>query len=342
MAHPITIDYDLIKNQLDNGLYESYINQEISTKKLEEILDVSNSVLMKAFRMFGFKTKTEYRHSKIKNDYFKNIHTEEQAYILGFYLADGSLSKKYNRLSFSVTKDDDEVLKIIQSAIAPDEKILYSKENINKEGYISKPMAILGFTSKSITFDLERYGIGNNKTYKTNIDISFIPENLMIHFIRGYFDGDGTVYAGSVTRKVNGKDYLTENCNWSIISHCKTHLLQIKDFLEKEYNIKANVFDDSRGNSLVAITNKEDFLKFREILYKDANFFLKRKKEKYFSYEFHLKKVDKKVKVFYNDEWIEFNNQADAGKFLGVTGTSIRNWIKKGDKAPYLIVSVDN
>lgn len=338
MGHPTTIDYSSIKVELDNGLYEKYLSRELSAKILCEKLDISSYVLIKTFRKFGYKTKTEYRKSNIRNNFFTRIETEEQAYILGFYLADGSLSKKYNRISFSVTKADEEILNFIKDNIAPHEKIRYSKERVTSQGYTSKPMAHLSFISTEIAEDLNKYGIGNNKTYKTDIDISFIPENLMMHFIRGYFDGDGTVYAGVASKKVNGKQYRVENCNWSIISHCECHLVQIKEYLENKHGIKSNIIKDGRGNFLVMINRKEHFIKFRDILYENAHYYLKRKKDKYMSYSIEMKSMSKQVKVLYNDGWLKFESQNAAAKFLGVSDTTIANWLKTPDKSPYLIM----
>lgn len=42
--------------------------------------------------------------------------------------------------------------------------------------------------------DLRSYGLTNNKSYNAFIPEQQIPNDLIRHYIRGYFDGDGSVY----------------------------------------------------------------------------------------------------------------------------------------------------
>lgn len=77
------------------------------------------------------------------------------------------------------------------------------------------------------------------------------------------------------------KQYDYINYNWSIISHTNEHLYIIKDFLYKNYKLHCNIIKESRGNFLIEINRKKDFYKMEELLYQNANFFLKRKREKF-------------------------------------------------------------
>ena len=47
-------------------------------------------------------------------------------------------------------------------------------------------------TSAKLCTDLVNLGIGYNKSY-SDLHIPEMPENLVRHFIRGYFDGDGCI-----------------------------------------------------------------------------------------------------------------------------------------------------
>ena len=67
--------------------------------------------------------------------------------------------------------------------------------------------------------------MGRRKTYTCNTDLSFIPDNLMIHFIRGYFDGDGTVGKTVGRKRKNNQKF--ENINLCIYSYKKDHLIII-------------------------------------------------------------------------------------------------------------------
>ena len=329
------INKEAIKVQLDSGLYENYLNGKLNQKQLAIKLGISTDILRDVFRKFGYLTKFSHDQNNIKHYFFDEIKTEEQAYVIGFYLADGYLDEKNHRVVFNVNEKDMELIEKIRDIISPQIPISHVKPRINKEGYKSKPLVKLQINSKDITNDLIRYGIGSRKTYNDKIDLSFIPNKLMIHFIRGYFDGDGTVYFKRVEKMVRGKKYITELCNWSIISHSCSHLKQIQKFLLNEYNIKCNIIDDKKGNNLIMINKKDDFMRMRDVLYNNSNIFLKRKKDKYDNIQFINKPLKRKVKLDIEGKNIIFGTIKECAKYLNVSGTSIRNWISTPNKSKY-------
>jgi intein-encoded DNA endonuclease-like protein len=52
----------------------------------------------------------------------------------------------------------------------------------------------LSFTSKKIRQAIESYGIGNNKTFKLHNLPDNLPKEFLTDYIRGFFDGDGSIY----------------------------------------------------------------------------------------------------------------------------------------------------
>jgi intein/homing endonuclease len=52
----------------------------------------------------------------------------------------------------------------------------------------------LSFTSKKIRQTIESYGIGNNKTFKLHNLPDNLPKEFLVDYIRGFFDGDGSIY----------------------------------------------------------------------------------------------------------------------------------------------------
>ena len=74
------------------------------------------------------------------------------------------------------------------------------KKNWGYEGPISRyesaegfPFSSLNFNSMSIRKEIEKYGIINNKTFKLKSLPHNLPEEFLIDYIRGYFDGDGCI-----------------------------------------------------------------------------------------------------------------------------------------------------
>lgn len=120
---------------------------------------------------------------KLNEDYFRVLETPEQAYILGFIYADG-----YNRedtLELVQIKSRVDILNKIKCAL---------ESNAELKEYTSGKFTIY-FSSKTLCEDLSRLGATKAKSLTLTFP-EFIPEYLMPHFIRGYFDGDGCVWDG--------------------------------------------------------------------------------------------------------------------------------------------------
>lgn len=274
-------EFARIKRELDNGLYEKYLNGDISFTEISVKLNIKYSYLNYYFVQNNIKSRVKVLNETTQHDFFEKIDNEIKAYLLGYFYADGSLDENKNRISISQTEKDLYIIELFKEYIGRYYKI--SSLNCTKErnGYCSKPMKSITIHSEKIVKDLIKKGITKRKTYFPLHNIDFVPDELKIHFIRGYFDGDGTVYSGIVNHKRKNKIYQSRNYNWNIISHNKEHLVLLQEFLKTEYQIKTNVISDIRGNFLLSITSKENFKKMRDVLYENANFFLKRKYEKY-------------------------------------------------------------
>lgn len=326
MTNEIKNRINVIGANFTNDIYTDYINGNITYVKLLNILNCDDYSLKLFFKQNGIKKRRDVLKESVNNIFFDNIDSELKAYLLGFYLADGCI--KNGKIKIQVTKEDEYIVKLFKMYIAEKYKIIYTNEIINKKtGYISKPMASISFPSKKICETLLKYGIGENKTYESNFRIDIISDNLFRHFLRGYFDGDGTVCCVNAKRIYNGKEYKFKNYNWSIISNKKETLESIKKILEDKFEIHSNLLKDGRGHFLIEINRTKDFFKMRDFLYKDSNYFLSRKKDKYFSIE-KPKEKPKILKKFNNIFVERFDTLTDAGKNEGITPQGIKVRIK--------------
>ena len=124
--------------------------------------------------------------------------------------------------------------------------------------------------------NLIRLGITPKKSYENN---SFVFENTPVelrkHFIRGYFDGDGSI---GVYKRNNTK---TPSLSGNIVSLNESLLTSIKQFLE-EQNIPTSLGRDKKYFRLRFSGNRIRE-KLREFLYQDAHLCMERKKEVFFS-----------------------------------------------------------
>lgn len=219
--------------------------------------------------------------AKINHDYFENIDSEHKAYWLGFIYADGSITKKayekgsYTyRLRMELMFEDKYILEQmaldLESDLKPKE---YYNDTSSFEGY-NKPKhtAYIMFSSKKMGEDLVKLGVVPNKTLILK-SLPSIPDNLMKHFIRGYFDGDGSVY-------------LTKD-NTIKTAFYGTHdfINSIQDFLIKELNLtKKKITDQKEANVSFVGMAKQESEKLYHYMYDEATIFLNRKYEKYNKY----------------------------------------------------------
>lgn len=114
------------------------------------------------------------------------------AYYLGWIWADGSTGSK--KLYISCITEDEDVLLGFVKTIDSHHKITRFSGYWHKDGYFVKPHTRVSIYSINLVSCLiNKHGILPRKTYLNpqfpEIEIEYLP-----HFIRGYFDGDGSIY----------------------------------------------------------------------------------------------------------------------------------------------------
>lgn len=212
------------------------------------------------------------------NGEFKTIDTEEKAYFLGQAFGDGCNIVKTGEYKFTMASinTDIEIYKKLQS-LFPFLKLKTFSSHEN--------MIYLECYEKSFCIDLESLGLISSKT-KNDITGKFhfpnIREDLVHHFIRGYFDADGCAWYPTRERSRN---------NLHIEFGCSTpnFLKEIQKYLENN-NIHFTWTERSKkaGNgkyyysySLFS-SNYNISLAFANFIYKNATLFLNKKHEKCF------------------------------------------------------------
>lgn len=225
-----------------------------------------------------------YCNSKrlIRQDFFKNIETEMQAYLLGFYVADGSFNEKRNTITVKVTESDKEIAELYKY-ISPDARFVINKPftmigTSGKEIHI-KSAARIDISNKKLGSSLMLLGYGQQKTYK-ELHLPKLSKELMLHFIRGYFDGDGSFMLH--VREPNAKNReknptIKVKIEWT--SKTKTLLLEIQEFLQN-YGIQSYLRQQQNVYRL-CIHKRESIKKIHNLFYENCHFCLGRKKIKF-------------------------------------------------------------
>ena len=198
---------------------------------------------------------------RIRHDFFKNISTELQAYLLGFYTADGSIDEKRKTFRIHLSIKDSELVYLYKDIISPDARLFSVADNYKTTGRDGKEITGHGsigvdISSAILVNDLVELGIGYKKTY-SDLTIPNIPENLIRHFVRGFFDGDGSISTYLACEK-GKKDRV--RCGIQIDSKTKTLLENIQLFF-KNNNIKFNLIHLKRDDMYRISTSSREEIK---------------------------------------------------------------------------------
>ena len=208
-----------------------------------------------------------YENNKVNN--------EIDAYLLGFFYADGFITGrnkkngKYYVFGITLSSKDKDFLNEIAKILETKTKDAFSKRYDK-----SYPTSRLSIGNIKFVETLISLGIKPQKTLENDDKIfDNIPPHLLNHFVRGFFDGDGSIYKKNGSRKYieYGIGFVGLNEKFlhklqSILSdNCEIHKKKIR--LEKQKYARLNY----GGN--VILTKIKDFL------YKDSTFFLKRKRD---------------------------------------------------------------
>lgn len=248
-------------------IIKSY-QETFSMYKTAKMLNISPYIVRKTLIKNDIKLNSSKSITKIhlKNENCMSyIDDEYKAYFLGLFFADGNLSG--NTASISLQERDCYVLDKISNYFFSQPKKLYFYKK-RKESY--QNMNKLSISNYIFAKDLRMLNITNNKSLTLKFPSSNqVPHNLLHHFIRGYFDGDGSIYSSHIHLTRFSLNILGSNCFIDTLSKILISL-NIKNTIYKEGKI-------SRMN----IGNKLDMLKFKEFIYKDSTIFLQRKYDKF-------------------------------------------------------------
>lgn len=218
---------------------------------------------------------------RIRHDFFKDISTEIQAYLLGFYTADGSVDEKRKTFRIHLQKQDVELVYLYKDIISPDARIFTVEEHktTGRDGKEITAHESIGvdITSTILVTHLNDLGYGYNKS-KKDLTLPNLDDDLIRHFIRGYFDGDGCITGWLAVEK--GKADRVRY-SFDICGKTKTLLEEIVEFLDS-YDIKININYIKRDDMYrIKTSSKQELQKIYELLYNDSNFYLTRKFNKF-------------------------------------------------------------
>ena len=244
--------------QYRDEIYDYYCNQKLSFCEIARRLNCSHETVRKYIIYSGWQTESRKNRKpilyKANENFFSSIDTESKAYWLGFIGADGNVEKTLLRLRILLNDKDEKHLEKFQKDIETNSPIRKVGEN----------KVYIAVCCKRICEDLSKLGVIPNKTLTYNNNWDAIPEELWHHYIRGYFDGDGSIW------KQKRDNYWGINFTGS---HYLINSLRDRLPVYTSLSIRENV-------SVISTMNKTSIVQLINYMYNDATIYLDRKYEK--------------------------------------------------------------
>lgn len=214
---------------------------------------------------------------KVNHNIFQE-ESERSFYLAGFIAADGCIritgnkKNKYinHRLQISLSKNDEEYLILIRDCLESTHPIANylienSKRNSNWNDVWESKLMI---TSKKMVEDLQKFNVVPRKSLIYTFPEWLIEHPFVNHFMRGYFDGDGSFFINSES---------SNNRLCCSIRGTENFLQVYKKILQNkcDFECKDNI---DRSNRTPQLRFKGEFsMKIFDFLYEDATIYLERK-----------------------------------------------------------------
>ena len=240
-------------------------------------------------RHYGLRHASEANKRYTCDDsFFHNIDTEEKAYWLGFFFADGFVStsswngkKQSHYVGLTLAETDRAHIEKFRKAIKSSCPIRTYMPSGDSTNYTKNSYSRLQFTSNQMYEDLVSHGVVEHKTNILKPPVG-VPDVLYQHFIRGYFDGDGCLSKSTRSRlKKNGTPYIEYSIK---ILGTKDFLDCIKNFVENNHVAKIRKYYKRKVGQTVSsleISGSKQTRKFLDLLYQNASVYLNRKHDRY-------------------------------------------------------------
>jgi hypothetical protein len=207
----------------------------------------------------------------VNSTFFDCIDSEEKAYWWGFLYADGYVGKDARAIVVNLSDVDIDHISKFRDIISPSRPIRVEIK-FRKHLGITTRTAVLRIDDRHICLRLQELGMIPKRPEFWRVRDN-LPSNLFRHWLRGYFDGDGT--AGKDVDKpairILGQEdllgWILKELNSIGVLYTSTAPYQKggKD------GTKINIHEFSVGGS-------HQMVSFRDWLYKDATIYLERKK----------------------------------------------------------------
>jgi intein-encoded DNA endonuclease-like protein len=270
----------LFNEETELWICKKYLEDRKSTNQLAAELKCSKEAIRRVLQNNNVETRSRkfawmYRKPKYKkNDhFFSKIDNEKSAYWLGMLAADGHVDKKGGRFYLDLKESD--AYHVEQFAID-----LESDAEPVPTTYHSVRLTLM---SRKIADDLRALGLHHDKSY--TLKFPDIPEEQYRHFLRGLFDGDGSI----AERSNNPRYHVLE------FAGTKDIIESVRTIISETLGVSAPKIYRRKCSPLHTVKwgSKAEILEILDWFYEEATVYLKRKHDMYLSIPREYPPLDK-------------------------------------------------
>lgn len=244
-------------------------------KTIKKILGFRGVTLRSQGETVKLSALTRERKHSLNENYF-NSWTSEMAYIVGFINADGNIIYDEQNgdyvLQIAIKEDDEDVLEKIRVALEYEGELGYY--NVKRPNGNSTDVVKLTINSKKMVKSLMDIGIEERKSLVKGVP-STLPEKYIFDYVRGYFDGNGTIdmrYDRTIVPALRIR----------LSSGSEKHLGELQNLLVPHGFTKKKLEKAKSGESYsLRFNNKEVHILHKEFYKNSSSIHMARKKEKF-------------------------------------------------------------
>ena len=247
-------------------MYELYSNG-MKLPEIAELYNVEQHTVGRVLKRNGFKTDRKTYHCD--EHYFDSIDNQDKAYIAGLLWSDGCNQLNKGKVTIQLQERDINILEQIK-IVSNNERPLF-KSKLHDKNPNWQNSIVLTWQSRNISQVLNDYGMVPRKSLVLEFP-NWLDKTLYSHFLRGYIDGDGSIY-------------FSKDRNAIRVSMVGTSMfLSVVKNICFELGVKTYMSHKNEQNDItysLATTSNSGSFALLNWIYQDANLKLQRKYDKY-------------------------------------------------------------
>lgn len=252
-----------LANLTKENLVRLYEEQKKSLEDIAELYGVSKVAIYDKLKKLHLEPRTKsqarleaQKQGKVPQQYFRinegffSSWSSEMAYVLGLIITDGCIT---DQGTISLSMNDREILEKVKFIMGSEHPITASQHQPKLFNF--------RFAREGMVNNLAELGIGPRKSLTVNFPS--IPDAFMSDFIRGVFDGDGSVFFNS---RNNAYPLIAKFCSGS-----KDFIAGLEINLQKLGLPKRNIYEQKTKNGIYYMIkySHRDSQNLFNILYKN-------------------------------------------------------------------------